>query len=140
MNLPFNALYLIARKSTPETVKNGIIERAKAGETITVKTVKDALESETEQTMASPTNDWREDLRRGFREALVVAKHCVAFGQQAHAEFSPELEQQMREVYEPLRRQATEAKKKAQGLVDYFDRIETIVTDGAAVVLTEGAE
>ena len=77
--------------------------------------------------MASRTNDWRDDLRRGFRQALKLANDCVAFGQQAHGEFSPELEQQMREVYEPLRRQLPEAKKKAQGLVDYFDRIETIL-------------
>ena len=36
-----------------------------------------------------------------------------------------------------LRRQVPEAKKKAQGLVDYFDRIETILN---GVVLAEAAE
>jgi hypothetical protein len=133
-----SALYLLARKSTPEKVKNEIIERAESGEAITVKDVKTATESET--AMASRTNDWREDVRRGFRQALTLANDCVAFGQQAQGEFSPELEQQMREVYEPLRRQLPEAKKKAQGLVDYFDRIETILNNGAPVVLAEVAE
>ena len=99
-----------------------------------VKDVKAATERET-----AMTSRWRDDLRRGFREALELANYCVAFGQQAHGEFSPELEQQMREALEPLRRQLPEAKKKAQGLVDYFDRIETILSN-APVVLAEAVE
>ena len=140
LNLPLNALYLIARKSTPETVKNEIIERAKAGEAVTAKTVKDALESETEQTMASPTNDWRDDLRRGFREALKVANDAIRIGQQAHADISPELRLQMREALEPLRGQLPEVRKGGEALLDYFVLIENILTEGEPLVPAEAAE
>ena len=135
-----SALYLLANRSTPEKVKNETIKRAEAGEAITVKTVKDALESETEQTMASPTNDWREELRRSFREALKVANDAIRIGQQAHADISPELRQQMREALEPLRGQLPEVQKGGQALLDYFDMIENILTDGEALVPAEAAE
>lgn len=133
-----SALYLLAKKSTPEAVRAEVIERAESGEPITFKDVKAATESKS--TEANPTNDWREDHRRWFREALKVANDAIRIGQQAQADISPELRLQMREALEPLRGQLPELKKGGQALLDYFTLIENILTEGEPLVLAEAAE
>ena len=44
LNIPVSALYLLARPSTPAEVREEVIERAEAGEQITVADVKEAVE------------------------------------------------------------------------------------------------
>ena len=39
----------------------------------------------TEAATANPTNDWRGDLQRGFREALKVANDAVRVGEQVRS-------------------------------------------------------
>jgi hypothetical protein len=129
-----SALYFLARRSTPEAVRTEMIERANAGENITVADVRSAIPSgrtrrSSRANPANPTNDWRGSIQRGFNNALALTNNCVEFGTQARADISPELKQQMREVLKPHRRAAAEAKAKAQGLVDYFAFIESILNE-----------
>jgi hypothetical protein len=49
LNLPLNALYLLARKSTPEAVRDAVLERAEAGEKITTADVKALLANEPDE-------------------------------------------------------------------------------------------
>jgi Protein of unknown function (DUF3102) len=149
-----SALYLLAKPSTPEEVRTEIIERAKAGEKITHKDVKETLAPDevavevglqpakatsTEVATTNPTNDWREDIRRGFRKVLKVADDAIyIIGQQAQADVSSELRRQIREALEPLRSELPEIKNGGQALLDYFGFIENILADGEP--LAEAAE
>jgi hypothetical protein len=170
LNIAPSALYLLAKKSTPEPVRTESIERAEAGEAITVKDVK-ALKTEldkptvvkglqqtaddeqcdadddadadadTEQATANPTNNWREDLRRRFRDALKVANDVIGRVEQVpppNAVIDPELRQQMREVWKPQRSELSEIREAGQRLLDYASFVENILTD--VEPLAEAAE
>jgi hypothetical protein len=56
LNLPVSALYLLARPSTPEQVRDEIISRAASGEKLSVATVKEAIadNQQDDQTKAKP--------------------------------------------------------------------------------------
>jgi hypothetical protein len=144
-----SALYLLARKSTPDATRDAIIERAEAGETINLKTVRESLPrraeqaDEREEPTTSPTNDWREDLRRGFGEALTIANDAIRFGQQLPAMYGDVHEpllQQMREAYEPSRSELPEILKGGQVLLDFVRFVEGILADAEPLVPAEAAE
>ena len=146
-----SALYLLVKPSTPEAVRDEVLDRAEAGEVFTLKDVKKAVKepepgdepesgSEPEASGAepeSPTNDWRADLMRGLRGALTLAGECVEYGEQTRGVISDELRQQMREVFAPHRRAVSEAKNKAQGFVDYLDLILSITEPEAVAEVAE---
>ena len=143
-----SALYLLVRPSTPKEVQDEVLDDAKAGKKISVNDVKAALkeaqepepESGSEPAPAeesNPTNNWRADLMRGLRGALTLAGECVEYGNQARAVLAPELQQQMREVFTPHRRAVSDARSKAQGLVEYLDLIQSITAPEAVAEAAE---
>jgi hypothetical protein len=57
LSIPMSALYLLARPSTPDEVREQVIERAEAGERITVAAVKEAVEQAATDLPAPPVEN-----------------------------------------------------------------------------------
>lgn len=63
LNLPTSALYLLAAPSTPEDVRDNILERAESGEEIKVADVKEAVETD----LITRSNELAEQIDRMLR-------------------------------------------------------------------------
>jgi hypothetical protein len=57
LNIPVSGLYLLTAPSTPEEVRTEIIDRAEAGETVTVDDVREAKKKRKPRTAAAPAAD-----------------------------------------------------------------------------------
>jgi hypothetical protein len=56
LNLPVSGLYLLARPSTPEPVRDKVFHRAAAGEVLSLSDIKQEMEGDEKPTGASPLN------------------------------------------------------------------------------------
>jgi hypothetical protein len=85
LSLPVSAVYLLAKPSTPAAVRDGILDRAEAGETLSVARIKQLID-QARGTLAKPSKaDHLRDLAARMFEArpndpLVAELHQLLFG------------------------------------------------------------
>ena len=117
-----SALYVLARPSTPQTVKNEITKRAEAGEKITLKTVKKALadpiiEADLPQPAATPAE--RNNKRVAARitelnnEFIKLAKFA-----RPGTIIEPEVLADLRALYAPMREKLKEGRDRYSFIID----------------------
>lgn len=126
-----SALYFLAKPSTPETVRTNIIERADAGETITVNTVRAATEQSGTNTPAlaneAEASPLTQNNTRWFRQTCDCAHDAIRAAQMVNSVIEPELAKALREVIQPGL--LPTIKRGGQALIDLANFLESLLQE-----------